>query len=77
MCSVLWTFKQDCGCCAWSVQNYLCPFCQVYVINSSEFVCLLDKLQMANKKHNLKLLRIYGRAHERTDFPGMNQMSHC
>ena len=49
----------------------------LYVINSSKFVCLLDKLQMANEKHNLKLLRIYGRAHERKDFPGMNQMSHC
>ena len=42
---------------------------KIYVNN---FVCSLDKLQMANKKCNLclKLLRLYGRAHERKDFPG-------
>ena len=44
---------------------------KIYV-NNCEFVCSLDKLQMANKKCNLrlKLLRLYGRAHERKDFPG-------
>ena len=44
---------------------------EIYV-NNCEFVYSLDKLQMANKKRNLglKLLRLYGRAHERKDFPG-------
>ena len=48
-------------------------------MNKGEFVYSLDKLQMANKKHKLglKLLRLYGRAHERKDFPGMIQISHC
>ena len=44
---------------------------EIYV-NNCEFAYSLDKLQMANKKRNLglKLLRLYGRAHERKDFPG-------
>ena len=48
-------------------------------MNKGESVYSLDKLQMANRKHKLglKLLRLYGRAHERKDFPGMIQISHC
>ena len=69
MCSLLWTFEQGCGRCAWSVLPS--AMSEIYV-NNSEFVCSLDELQMANKKCNLrlKLLRLYGRAHERKDFPG-------
>ena len=35
VCSLLWTFKQGCGCCAWSVQNcfYLSVLLEISVNN--------------------------------------------